>query len=1045
MDPLDGHGLAPLAWTWSGSISAVTDNEEASRILKDVLAVKELDDNVWDKALSEAFREIPTYPSDARDEGWLEFWVRLRNAPEKIAQKFLNENDQYIKVKRQDGGWVFAPEVLLPGLVVNVEDHPCNQQILVDRDVHGGDEGLLKSLDVTDFPGGVVKVNDKDSTLGFVDWLSEWRGHYRDEVNSRASWNYLVPLKLKMPKGWKILPKLDGISNAKLTAQFLSSVVSEEAFSNVKFGHATIQSYPIIEVAHPLPWFLLKNGLVQVGDQAVRLVAVVSRAYEPALAKLPTWEKLQASLEVLKDAIPPVIPSDKDIYELWLSLIRALATSENLVDGSLYELWAGAARDKVVPQSLPDSGVEIPLWQVFVTSSPDLAHRARSRGHVVVILDPDTLPLWVAKGACNLADIMKPDWSEATGPVTPLLSVLPELTDVLKEKIGEMARCQTVAGLRVLIDSEPIAVPCLMWDSTLLIDVDQQSKMSRSERLQFLLAEMKAADWLQSTPEEALQTLGDAKVDELRAYVAQGSNLVERLLRAVNYRKQPLRQALGDIGTMDFLNDCSDYQIADLALAQLGPTILTEMKTSLKDEGLQPPSRWNTAEARSFVASIGFPEYFAASPKSRREPEEFISGPIELPPLHDFQEEVLQDIQGLVSSTTTRRRAVVSLPTGGGKTRLTVEAAVRLVLEPEGKGRSVLWIAQTDELCEQAVQAFRQVWINAGAQGTDLRVVRLWGGNRNPAVQGMDKPVVVVASIQTLNSRMSSDGLSWFQKPGLVVVDECHHAITKSYTNLLRFLDAEAPRPGAALKEESPILGLSATPFRIDDDESQRLARRFDKLFPFNQEELHDRLRRQGVLAKIDSEALDSGVGLTNEEYDQLVELSGSWEGFEFETLLEAINQRLAGSRQRNEKLINRIHAAEEGSILLFANSVLHAEEMAARLNLQGISAAAVSGKTPPSSRRYFLDRFQKGKIHVLCNHTVLSTGFDAPKTDMIIVSRAVFSPVRYMQMVGRGLRGEKNGGKARCRIVTVMDNLGRFQEQHPYHYCQKFFSKSLI
>jgi superfamily II DNA or RNA helicase len=62
----------------------------------------------------------------------------------------------------------------------------------------------------------------------------------------------------------------------------------------------------------------------------------------------------------------------------------------------------------------------------------------------------------------------------------------------------------------------------------------------------------------------------------------------------------------------------------------------------------------------------------------------------------------------------------------------------------------------------------------------------------------------------------------------------------------------------------------------------------------------------------------------------------------------------------------------------------------------------------------------------------VLSTGFDAPRTDMILIARQVFSPVRYMQIVGRGLRGVKNGGTARCRIVTVLDNLGCFQNRHP-------------
>jgi superfamily II DNA or RNA helicase len=294
----------------------------------------------------------------------------------------------------------------------------------------------------------------------------------------------------------------------------------------------------------------------------------------------------------------------------------------------------------------------------------------------------------------------------------------------------------------------------------------------------------------------------------------------------------------------------------------------------------------------------------------------------------------------------------------------------------------------------------------------------------------------------TLNSRMGANGLDWLHTPGLVVVDECHHAITPSYTKLLRWLDAEAPRAGVPPKDEPPILGLSATPFRTDDEESKRLARRFDNLWlPTNQEDLHIRLRQDGVLAEVDSEALESGVGLLPEEIDRLSRLTEPWEGIDFENLLETINQRLAKSEQRNKCLVDCLKAMGERSILLFTNSVLHAEEMSARLNLQGITAAAVSGNTPTAARRYFLERFLRGEIRVLCNHTVLSTGFDAPKIDMILISRAVFSPVRYMQMVGRGLRGVKNGGTARCHIVTVVDNLGRFQDRHPYHYCRRYFT----
>ena len=186
-------------------------------------------------------------------------------------------------------------------------------------------------------------------------------------------------------------------------------------------------------------------------------------------------------------------------------------------------------------------------------------------------------------------------------------------------------------------------------------------------------------------------------------------------------------------------------------------------------------------------------------------------------------------------------------------------------------------------------------------------------------------------------------------------------------------------------------------------------------------------------------EELQSGTGLSSAEEEELSQL-GDLDGFGVEQLLEKINRRLGDHGGRNEKLVEKIGSCEEQSILLFANSVSHANEMAARLTLSGIPAAAVSGDTAPNARRYLIEQFQNGELRVLCNHSVLATGFDAPRTDMLLIARQIFSPVRYMQMVGRGLRGVKNGGTESCRIVTVLDNLGRFQDRHPYHYCQEYF-----
>lgn len=308
----------------------------------------------------------------------------------------------------------------------------------------------------------------------------------------------------------------------------------------------------------------------------------------------------------------------------------------------------------------------------------------------------------------------------------------------------------------------------------------------------------------------------------------------------------------------------------------------------------------------------------------------------------------------------------------------------------------------------------------------------------------------MVASIQTLGSRTSNERLDWLSKPTALVLDECHHAITPSYTKLLRWLDAASPRPAESDPPEPLILGLSATPFRTDDDEAHRLAGRFDRMWlPKDQEGLHVRLSCDGILASATIEAWDSGFGLLAAEEQRLSELTegptdepAAWEeSSALQLLLNQINDRFGLDQDRTEKIASLIEKRpDDERTLLFANSVQHAEYLSLLLNRRGILSAPISGDTPTPTRRHFLAQFNRGELRVLCNHTVLSTGFDTPKTDMILITRQVFSPVRYMQMVGRGLRGPRNGGTERCTILTVKDNFGRFGDRLAYHYCRRFF-----
>lgn len=123
-----------------------------------------------------------------------------------------------------------------------------------------------------------------------------------------------------------------------------------------------------------------------------------------------------------------------------------------------------------------------------------------------------------------------------------------------------------------------------------------------------------------------------------------------------------------------------------------------------------------------------------------------------------------------------------------------------------------------------------------------------------------------------------------------------------------------------------------------------------------------------------------------------------------------------------------------EWPILVFTPSVLSAQVLAASLRYRGIKAESVSGQTGRQQRRDVIRRFQEGEIRVLANCDLLIQGFDAPGVRALYIARPTFSPSAYIQMAGRGLRGQENGGKEECLIVDVADNWGAMNDFLGYH-----------
>jgi superfamily II DNA or RNA helicase len=156
----------------------------------------------------------------------------------------------------------------------------------------------------------------------------------------------------------------------------------------------------------------------------------------------------------------------------------------------------------------------------------------------------------------------------------------------------------------------------------------------------------------------------------------------------------------------------------------------------------------------------------------------------------------------------------------------------------------------------------------------------------------------------------------------LVVIDESHHAITPSYTRLLDSFLPEEPTEGT--EDMPPFIGLTATPFRGKSEEETRwLANRFARrMLPSveRQSGLYEELRDEGILSQIDSEVLhhDTPFSFTESELEHLGR---------FKEMPESALQRLASDDDRNELIVDRLkEASQDGPVLLFANSVEHAQ-----------------------------------------------------------------------------------------------------------------------
>jgi superfamily II DNA or RNA helicase len=794
--------------------------------------------------------------------------------------------------------------------------------------------------------------------------------------------------------------------------------------------HETQMAYRPMQFAPAAVWAIQKEGRLRTSNGIRR----VEGTWGPAFQR---WSEIASVVEWLANEVAVHLGIPQAVEELrpenWQGAFGNLQSSTNdAVIGDFYAFAAQAAiaaplriRCRIGPthEMRPHTAVAVTHDRAAFSALRDL------EGPALLVSTADDsrilVETWKLIPASSLVR-QETQWVES-GAAATLADAFPTLRADLEDSEMadlEIAPCAdifevlaTERGTQVISKDFVKSGNRFLWKPELGLE---EALRRISEHLPFELSDDEIVDLAQGRWEQERR-------NKLAAIRDQASN-EDRLLKALGEERLKARLPVGLYDAVTQIHgDLGPRDVARLMLTVLGDDTLRYLRDDLREVGLEPPDRWAGSRiALTFVRDLGFPDEFAGAPSERRDPELLVPGPPNLPTLHEYQEKIVHQIHALLFGGEEHPRGLISLPTGAGKTRVAIQALVRALCTGR-MGSPVLWIAPSDELCEQAVQTWSEVWRAFGPM-KELRIGRLWGTNEVPEAVGSYQ--VVVATADKLRYRVDSEDYKWLSEATCVVIDEAHGATTPEYTKILQWLDISAR--GRSRTTRAPLLGLTATPFRgTSEEETRRLINRFggrrlDKVFGGDDDDygaIYRELQEMGVLSHVDGEELETGTTIDIDR-DLSQDERNSFQRLGLPSLPSRVYETIAKDVDRNRLLLASILGKpEEWSILLFAVSTEHAHTMAALLTLEGISAAAIDYRTEPAIRRRYVDRFRHGDLRVLANYGVLTQGFDAPGTNAIYVARPTFSPNVYQQMIGRGLRGPLNGGKERCLIVNVRDN----------------------
>jgi len=357
----------------------------------------------------------------------------------------------------------------------------------------------------------------------------------------------------------------------------------------------------------------------------------------------------------------------------------------------------------------------------------------------------------------------------------------------------------------------------------------------------------------------------------------------------------------------------------------------------------------------------------------------FRGGQFELPPgtysLFDYQREAVTLLEGLCAD---RKKAIVSLPTGAGKTR----TALAFCLEQFARTPAIRidWLAPSHDLVLQAVQTLKTLW-NASPLKSRLCCAAL-------DVSSELESGIAFGTLQLAAARRGS----LLNNSSILIIDEAHRAAARTFSRVVR----DAERCGAQ------IVGLTATPGRARNEETLVLSELFDGRMivpPLLGKDPVKALRKRGILAT-----------------PKFIALNASGRD---------------GSVIRS--FVNSVCHSNIRPGIAFARSIPECYAVAASLIQRGLRAAVVTHKHSVSVRASRLTALANDKLDWIINVELLSTGIDIPALKAVALLCQIGSPVTYEQIIGRASRGPKIGGSDEALILDGFDHLKQHGDVSSY------------